>query len=238
VRLVDVAPDGTSHYVSKGVLNGTHRVSHETPEALVPGEVYELAIGLHCTAWRFAPGHRLRLVVSNADWPVVWPSPYRMSTTLFCGSGRPSHIDLPIDRARHREAPDIPPPQPDPPVEGLRFESAPFVWQTTRDEASEVTTFRFERGSRTVEHPARFTGDGGQVMIATVKDRDPASASLRVESFQTTRLEDGRTVEARGEGELRSTETELVCELDVRLVENGALVREKHWEERARRDLV
>ncbi len=238
VRLCDVAPDGTSHYVSKGVLNGTHRGSHETPEALVPGEVYELTIGLHCTSWRFAPGHRIRVAVSNADWPVVWPSPYPMSTKLFCGSGRPSQVLLPIDRAPHREAPDIGPPTPDPTIEGLRFESAPFIWQTTRDEASEVTTFRFERGSRTLEHPAGFTGDDGQVMIATVKDRDPATASLKVESFQTTRLADGRTVEARGEGELRSTETELVCELDVRLLENGALVREKHWEERAKRNLV
>jgi uncharacterized protein len=238
VKLADVAPDGTSRYVSKGVLNGTHRSSHEKPEALVPGNVYELEIGLHCTAWRFAPGHRIRVVVSNADWPVVWPSPYPMTTSLFFGGGFSSHVDLPLDRARHRAAPDIGPPTPDPPVEGLRFESAPFVWQTTRDDASEATTFRFERGSRTVEHPAGFTADDGQVMVATVKDRDPATASLRVESFQTTRLADGRTVEARGEGELRSTETELVCELDVRLLENGSLVREKHWEERAKRNLL
>jgi len=34
-----VAPDGTSVYVSKGVLNGTHRNSHSNPEALVPGRI-------------------------------------------------------------------------------------------------------------------------------------------------------------------------------------------------------
>lgn len=238
VRLSDVAPDGTSKYVSKGVLNGTHRESHVTPEALVPGEIYELDIELHCTAFRFAPGHRIRVVVSNADWPVLWPSPHPMTTTLYCGSRRPSHIALPIDGAKRLPGPELRPPTPDPPVDGLKFGSRPFVWQTTRDEAGETSTFRFERGSETLAHPAGFTANDGQVMVATVKDRDPADASLRVETFQTTRTGDGRLVEVRGEGELSSNATEFVCELDVRLLENGKLVREKHWEERAKRNLV
>ena len=239
VRLCDVAPDGTSLYVSKGVLNGTHRRSHERPEPLVPGEVYEISIELHATAWRFLPGHRIRLVVSNADWPVLWPSPHPMTTSLYAGSGRPSHLDLPIEGAGRRAvASDLPPPPPEPAVEGLRYEGAPFVWQTSRDEASEVTAFRFEQGSRTVEHPAGFTGGDGQVMVATVRDRDPANASLQVTSFQKTRLADGRVVEARGEGELSSNQTEFRCDLEVTLLENGKLVREKRWEEKASRILV
>jgi hypothetical protein len=184
-------------------------------------------------------GHRIRLVVSNADWPVLWPSPHPMRTRLYGGSGRPSHLDLPIDGAGRRAADtDVPPPPGEPAVEGLRYEGAPFVWQTSRDEASETSTFRFERGSRTVAHPAGFTGDDGQVMVATVRDRDPANASLRVTSFQKTRLADGRVVEARGEGELSSNETEFRCDLEVTLLENGKLVREKRWEERAKRNLV
>jgi hypothetical protein len=205
----------------------------------VPGEVYEISIELHATAFRFLPGHRIRLVVSNADWPVLWPSPHPMRTRLYGGSGRPSHLDLPIDGAGRRAADtDVPPPPGEPAVEGLRYEGAPFVWQTSRDEASETSTFRFERGSRTVAHPAGFPGDDGQVMVATVRDRDPANASLRVTSFQKTRLAHGRVVEARGEGELSSNETEFRCDLEVTLLENGKLVREKRWEERAKRNLV
>src|SRR5262249_47012495 len=37
VKLCDVAPDGTSALVTKGLLNLTHRDSHERPEPLVPG---------------------------------------------------------------------------------------------------------------------------------------------------------------------------------------------------------
>ena len=38
VRLCDVAPDGSSTLVTRGVLNLTHRESHETPAAR-PGEI-------------------------------------------------------------------------------------------------------------------------------------------------------------------------------------------------------
>jgi predicted acyl esterase len=36
VKLCDVFPDGTSALVTRGILNLTHRGSHETPEPLVP----------------------------------------------------------------------------------------------------------------------------------------------------------------------------------------------------------
>ncbi len=44
VRLTDVAPDGTSAQVSAGILNLTHRRSHEHPEPLEPGRVEEVRI--------------------------------------------------------------------------------------------------------------------------------------------------------------------------------------------------
>ena len=42
VKLNDVAPDGRSEQVTRGILNGTHRSSHTNPEKLKPGEVYEI----------------------------------------------------------------------------------------------------------------------------------------------------------------------------------------------------
>ena len=44
VRLSDVAPDGTSAQVTAGILNLTHRRSHERPEPLVPGRVEEIRV--------------------------------------------------------------------------------------------------------------------------------------------------------------------------------------------------
>jgi hypothetical protein len=42
-------------------------------------------------ACRLAPGHRLRLALSNSYWPFVWPSPQPAVLTLAGG-----HLDLPL----------------------------------------------------------------------------------------------------------------------------------------------
>jgi putative CocE/NonD family hydrolase len=95
VKLCAVAPDGTSALVCKGALNATRRDSLETPEPLTPGETYELRIQLGATAWRFDPGHRIRLVIANSDFPNLWPTPFPCRTTVFRGAMQPSRIELP-----------------------------------------------------------------------------------------------------------------------------------------------
>ena len=54
VRLCDVAPDGSSLLVTRGLLNLTHRDGHERPEPLVPGERYTVTVRLNSIAHAFA----------------------------------------------------------------------------------------------------------------------------------------------------------------------------------------
>ncbi|KUM23710.1 peptidase S15 [Mesorhizobium loti] len=82
VRLCDVHPDGASELISYGVLNLTHRASHEFPEALVPGEFVSARVVLDQCAYRVPAGHRLRIAVSNAYWPMIWPSPEPVTLKL------------------------------------------------------------------------------------------------------------------------------------------------------------
>ena len=82
-RLSDVAPDGTSAQVTIGVLNGTRRNSLTDPEPMEPGEVYELHVDLDATAWRFERGHRIRLSISSADFPNLWPTPYNGTNRVY-----------------------------------------------------------------------------------------------------------------------------------------------------------
>ena len=44
--MTDVTPEGRSWLVSCGLLNLTHRFSHEHPSALDPGEFYDVEIKL------------------------------------------------------------------------------------------------------------------------------------------------------------------------------------------------
>src|SRR6516225_9275603 len=72
VRLTDVTPEGKSWPVSYGLLNLTHRTSHEQPSALTPGEYYDVEIKLFMIAHRFKRGHRIRIALSESLWPLVW----------------------------------------------------------------------------------------------------------------------------------------------------------------------
>ena len=82
VRLCDVHPTGESTLVTYGVLNLTHRESNENPEALIPGKQYRVDVKLNHIAYRVPKGHQLRLSISNAYWPLIWPSPYRDTLSL------------------------------------------------------------------------------------------------------------------------------------------------------------
>ncbi len=96
VRLTDVAPDGTSAQVSAGILNLTHRRSHEHPEALAPGRTEEIRVPMRPAGYRFAAGHRIRVSVASSAWPVIWPSPYPAEFELHHGPATPSRLVLPV----------------------------------------------------------------------------------------------------------------------------------------------
>jgi uncharacterized protein len=95
-KLCDVAPDGESRLITDGGLLATHRNSHETPEALVPGHVYELRLPLKHCAYALAPGHRLRVAIASAEFQNAWPTGQPARNTIYRGGQRASRITLPI----------------------------------------------------------------------------------------------------------------------------------------------
>ena len=114
-RLVDVHPDGTAALICRGVLNLCHRDSQENPSPMVPGEAAEIALVLDETCYRLRPGHRLRLALSTAYWPLVLPSPAAVTATVLPGArlavpgpGASAEIEVP--------EPADPAPQPEFPV--------------------------------------------------------------------------------------------------------------------------
>ena len=225
VRVNDVAPDGTSYIVTYGFLNGTHRHSHVTPEALVPNEMTELNFSLFCTGYHFSPGHLIRVVVTNAYFPVVWPSPYPMQTTLFTGADHASCIDLPVLAPMTSLPGHLPVLAEHVGLGSERAEDNMKAYQFTRDYVAREATARYQMGPSAI--------------MCRVSDDDPAEAVLTIStSEKDTPLLGKRVVETQTEGTLRSTKDRFLLDVTCTLLENGKTIRSRQWKSDVARALV
>jgi hypothetical protein len=99
VRLCDVHPSGESLRVSYGVLNLAHRDGHEKPAPLAVGKRYRVRIQLNDAGSVLPASHRIRLALSTAYWPMIWPPPEQ--ATLLISGGT---LELPVREARATDA--------------------------------------------------------------------------------------------------------------------------------------
>ncbi|MCK8680260.1 CocE/NonD family hydrolase [Streptomyces lichenis] len=95
-RLCDVAPDGSSTLVTRGALNFSARRGRDQAVPCEPGVNDTFAFELNGIGHTFPPGHRVRLAVSSAYWPWIWPQPDAAGFTLDPVG---STLELPV-RAR------------------------------------------------------------------------------------------------------------------------------------------
>ena len=82
-RLCDIQADGSSTLISMGMLNLTHANSHEFPKRIAINEKFEASFALDQAAYRLPAGHKIRLSISSAYWPFLWPSPEAATVTLL-----------------------------------------------------------------------------------------------------------------------------------------------------------
>lgn len=92
-RLCDVDPSGASSRISYGILNLCHRDSHAKPEPLEPGRWYDVRLQLDDLACSLPPDHHLRLGLSTAYWPMIWPAPQPATLGVELGNGT---LELPV----------------------------------------------------------------------------------------------------------------------------------------------
>lgn len=181
VRLCDVAPDGRSTLITWGLLNLTHRHSHENPEPLVPGQIYTVTVPLNLMAYRLPAGHRWRIGISPTYLRHAWPSPKPVTLTLLLGEGcklvvpeRPYH---PLDDT----LPDFPPAEiaPPEPIETLRHD---VRHQTvTREATTGATTYTLHQDSGRIRYQNHgLELDDISTHTLTIRDDDPLSLAQEV----------------------------------------------------------
>lgn len=82
IRLVDVHPDGRATRISFGVLNLAHRNGYEHPEPMPVDEAVAIRMRLDACGYSLKEGHRLRIAISTAYWPMILPDPYNAGITI------------------------------------------------------------------------------------------------------------------------------------------------------------
>ncbi len=212
VKLTDVAPDGTSKWLTDGGLLGTHRNSHSSPEPMEPGQIYELRIDMKYVSYLFEKGHRIRLSVAGADFQNAWPTPLPAVNSLHCGRDHPSRVVLPLTPARNSTLPE-PAFEPSPCPPATMEDLPPNRHEITHDHVAGTVTATLERDGtgRAVSGRAWST--------YTVSPQNPAETVLKAGYvYEPPHPEKRIVVEAkevlRGDAESYHFSTEVVVTVD------------------------
>jgi putative CocE/NonD family hydrolase len=225
VKLCEVAPDGRSSLVTTGWLRGSHRNSHDPPEAIPHGEALDYRVPLWATSYRLAAGSRLRVSVACADFPRIWPTPVNPRLRLVTGGEGASAVVLPVAVPSGHAGVD--PTEPDPDVNRMPgligYEPR---WTIERDLAADAVTVR--TGVRLeVQTPGR---DGSLLLdhlaTARVARAHPDEASVRGETRVACRTPTGAFVEVETETRLTGAGAKLTGEVR----SDGDVVFERQWE--------
>lgn len=207
VRLCDVAPDGASTLVSWGLLNLTHRDSHEFPALLEPGRRYQVAVQLNVCGHRIAAGHRWRVCITPSYVRHAWPSPLPVTLQLFCGPD--SYLALPVRRPSPADGrlPDFQPPESAPPIERKQLRAGYTRKTITHDLVLGMTELLLESD----EGRLRYTGSGMEVddwvrERYRVQDGDPLSLVVGISRKLALRRDDWR-VRIETENEMTADDT-------------------------------
>lgn len=227
VRLTDVAPDGVSALVTVGVLNLTHRESHIQPAPLAPGEIYEVHVPMKAAGYRFLPGHRVRLSIASAYWPVIWPSPHPADNVVYSGPARPSRLSLPVVSPSSLTPPDFKTTPPDLMSVGDGSEEPP-VWQITEDVINQSVTVTLYSGGTSLLPEGEASLYESERVVLTAYHHDPAQALLFNESVMELK-EGGRQAHVRATGTIRSDERHFHVEARLAVTLNGEAFFEKTW---------
>ena len=235
-RLCDVYPDGTSALMTYGVLNLSHRDSHEHPAPCPVGTPFRVRLKLNDLGRTIPKGHRIRLAIANQHWPILWPQPKLSRLTVSTGE---STLALPVR-------------PPSPRDQHVRFEpaeTAPPVPTTVLEEGFDrrIVTDDVGSGLQTItltsDHGrARYEDRGITVAsantdIMSIHADDPLSAKL-VTEYRWAIASGEADTESIAHTELTADETHFSLSWRLEARERGKLVHSASATRRIRRDFA
>jgi uncharacterized protein len=237
VRLSDVAPDGRVTMVTGAGMNGAQRESMAEPKDWVPGAQYRLSMDLHLASWVFPKGHRIRVAVSNALWPMCWPTPYPLTTTVLLGGSAASQLILPRVPVRGSAAPPLAAPDPVEAPAGIKHLGGgaawPGTWTVLRDQVNQRSTVTWTGSVATAYPWGRF--DHSERLIYDIDDAHPDIARVQGDSEYIQAVKD-HVLTWRGRLDVSSDAHTFFYEYTRTLLKDGVVIRTKTWKEPIPRD--
>jgi predicted acyl esterase len=242
-RLCDVAPDGTVTLVTGGGRAG--RPDPERDPGSLPGPPAApaapegwscLPLELHVTSWVFPRGHRFRLALSNAMWPMIWPTPHPATARVLLGPEGTRLVlpVVPLVPAAEGPEPRFAGPGPAEQPPGVRRwgEMLPVGWTVQRD-GTGTTTAWWRGNTGTVFGWGRIVNE--EYLRYQVHDERPAAASAHGEARTEIHLP-GVLLTAASVLNLGGDEESLRYTYRRELRCDGMIIRERSWDRRYPRD--
>jgi putative CocE/NonD family hydrolase len=236
-RLSDVHPSGAATRVSYGLLNLTHRDSHEHPEPLTPGRSCKVRVKLNDLAQVFPKGHRIRIALSTTYWPLVWPSPEAATLTVHTGG---SALVLPVRGASALDATLKPLPRHELPevLKSTTVRAGRISQKLSKDRPTGALRYVFENdGGSTLLDGIDLTTSSWMRDTFSIHPEDPLSARGEVTSIAGYGRGDWQ-VETHGRTVLTATATSFEIEATLDAYEGGVRVFAKNWKVSIPRDNV
>jgi hypothetical protein len=244
VVFLDVASDQENAFVcvrlnevSYGILNLTHRNGHEIPEFVEPGKRYAVRVQLNDIAHTFAIGSRIRVAISTAFWPIVWPSPKPVTVSLFTAQSslclparEPQSADVNVRELappRHsRVHPTSTVVDPEPGFTGFR-----------KDINTGIESFIYQEDSGT----RRFDRHGWTSSLKIdyqyhIHPDDPTSACVDLSATETYGREGQLDARIEAGHKMTCDETHFFIEAWLDVFDGEQQVHSRHWEKRIARD--
>jgi|TARA_B110000263_G_scaffold211972_1_gene195216 putative CocE/NonD family hydrolase len=239
VRVSDVAPDGQVTQVAGAGFNGTHRNSAREPSDIIPGEEFDLSIELHFTSWVFPKGHKIRVSISNAQWPMFWPTPFNMESMLKIGGETGARINLPIVPSEKKYKPSFKRPSPSPTLSDYKVLDSGNITgyaaiNTIKHDPDTGEAYGVATNTGATQYPWGIERFEEEIEHRT-SDDNPANTSVIGRYKITEELED-RTLDFEQNVEFKSDKENFYLTFHRWVSINGELYKEKVWQEVIPRD--
>ncbi len=186
-------------------------------------------------AYAFPPGHRIRVALSTAYWPLFWPSPEPATLTVYAGA---SAFELPLRAPREERLRPFGAPEGAPPLAMEMLRAAAHSRTVEQDLAGGETVVRIvdDFGEMLDKTHGLATGRVARETYRILPD-DPLSARVEIHWTETLRRDDWSV---RTETFSAMTADREAFHITARLeaYEGEERVLKREWDERIPRDCL